>query len=234
MSLKSKLYWTCELLVRHFCSPYGRIESGQMYQRHPPKCALDAHQFAESRIGPYPQILWRNAALMWAVRQAPPGDVVECGTFKGYTALGMLHSMRTLPQTMRKMWLVDTFRGAPRDCTTNSPGALYYDDDLYPFVRQVFAPYPNVHVIQGRVPEVLPAVYADTVAVLNLDLNSWAPEQCAFEYFWPRIPSGGLIFFDDYSERGYEPQHDCVDRLCQKYQLNLLPLMSAAGLIVKP
>ncbi len=100
-------------------------------------------------------------------------------------------------------------------------------------IRGNFAEWPDAVIVQGTVPDVLPAIGASCVAFLHLDMNSAYPEQQALEYFWPRLSPAAMILLDDYTYRGYEQQTMAIDRVAAEVGASVLSLPTGQGLIVK-
>ncbi len=61
-------------------------------------------------------------------------------------------------------------------------------------VRSNFAPWKNLTLIEGAIPETLPQVRADKIAYLHLDMNCSNPEVAAANFFWERLVPGALMF----------------------------------------
>ena len=83
----------------------------------------------------------------------------------------------------RTWWLYDTFSGIPEDQL--DPGWKARNERTYHGtygVREVverFAAFPNIKIVQGRVPEVLKAVAPEQIAFLHVDLNNSVAEIAA-------------------------------------------------------
>jgi hypothetical protein len=135
---------------------------------------LDDERFmaiAEKHRGLLPMANWHwnlNAAL-WAVWQAKDvaGDFVEFGVFKGHTTL-FLADYLDFATWPRRWFLYDTFDGIPDD-QLNAGWAernekVYKGTYSFAEVRDRFSAFPNIEVIQGRVPEVLDQRCPDRIA----------------------------------------------------------------------
>src|SRR5579864_5179670 len=111
-------------------------------------------------------IAWRLHTLVWAARQAlvlPAGDFVECGVFQGDMSFVIFHAAG-LAGTGRRMHLFDSFGGIdPAQVADGEydsmPGYLemansyYRRPGLYESVLARFAPYPEVTVHRGFLPD---------------------------------------------------------------------------------
>jgi hypothetical protein len=185
------------------------------------------------------EVEWRTYVCCWAARRALelPGDLVECGVNRGGYSRAVVH-YTDLEQTDKTLWLLDTFAGLVDDqiSTEERRRGLAAETyaDCYDAVRQTFAPFANVNIIRGVVPDTLPQVTAEQVSYLSIDMNCAAPEIAAAEHFWPRLASGATIVIDDYGWRRYVTQREAFDAFALEHGVPILPLPTGQGLIVKP
>jgi len=65
----------------------------------------------------------------------------------------------------------------------------------------------------GYLPETLSSLPAPPLSVhyMHIDLNSALPTLRMLEFFWPHMPRGGVILFDDYGWMGYEDTKNIID-----------------------
>ncbi len=59
----------------------------------------------------------------------------------------------------------------------------------------------KVKLVQGDIRETAPAYIKENqhtvIALLTLDFDTYEPTLAALEHFWPRIPRGGIVLFDE-------------------------------------
>jgi len=176
-------------------------------------------------------IAWRTHTLCWAANSVGrlPGDFVECGSYRGFSAEVLMHFMAGLPN--RRFWLYDLFdpTGGPGEgnrLPEHGPALAYQ-------VRARFRAWENVTVTQGKVPDVLAQAAPERVAFLHIDMNNAEAEHGALEVLFDRVTPGGLIIFDDYGWTGYRAQKDMADTFMQARGLSVLELPTGQGLVVK-
>lgn len=186
-------------------------------------------------------IRWRAYVACWAAAHAArlPGDFVECGVNRG----GLAHTIVDyvgFARLDKRFFLVDTFAGLVPEYLSESErdkGFLehyaYYKDNSRDQVADTFSDYPNVHVIQGAVPDVLPDVPVALVAFLSLDMNSTLPEVKAAEHFWERMASGAVLLLDDYTQKLHSEQQTAFDQFASQRGTRVLALPTGQGLILK-
>jgi hypothetical protein len=232
-------------------SPYGYARDGLFtmnndhFRRDPRFVAAYARGIAASH-GVDPKMEWRVHVALWgaATALAAPGDFVECGVNAGFVSSAIMHYLGW-QKTGRKFHLIDTFAGpvlaqySPAEIrrgrlktAESAIAAGAYVTDLER-VRANFAEWPDAVIVQGPVPDVLPSVVARQVAFLHLDMNCASPEQAALEYFWARMPSGGVVLLDDYAYYENESLAEAIDSLSTRLGFRVLSLPTGQGLIVK-
>jgi len=188
---------------------------------------------------PFGDIHWRVYILCWAANRAVslPGDFVECGVNRGGFALTITKyvNFETLP---KNFYLLDTFEGlvekyiSPEEHARGiRPGGY---EECYSAVQKTFAPYPNIKIIKGVVPETLPLVEAEQISFLSIDMNTRDPEIAAAEFFWDKLVSGAIMIVDDYGWRKHYEQKIAFDEFARYRGVQVLPLPTGQGLIFKP
>jgi O-methyltransferase len=197
---------------------------------------LTDQRFVTAVLGSRPtpaerSIAWRTHTLCWAADSVAslPGDFVECGSYRGFSAEVLMHFMSGLRN--RRFWLYDLFD------PSGGPGEGHRLSDHGPAladqVRARFHAWDNVIVTQGKVPGVLAHASPDRVAFLHIDMNNAEAEHGALDVLFERVSPGGLIIFDDYGWTGYRAQKDMADTFMQAYGLSVLELPTGQGLVVK-
>jgi hypothetical protein len=109
---------------------------------------------------------------------------------------------------------------------------LYYPD-CYELAKANFAPYPNMNLVRGRVPDTLPLAPVEKVAYLSIDMNVAEAELAALTYYWDKLVPGAPIILDDYGWTGCESQKAAMDRFSQERQVPIVTLPTGQGLLYK-
>lgn len=148
-------------------------------------------------------ILWRTAVLVWAARQAMrrEGDFVECGCYAG-TSMRIV--MDVVDLSSRGVFLYDIFEHSPEMAHHAMPD---HGPELYEWVKERFAPMPNVSVIKGFVPDSFALGVPDKVSFAHIDMNNAEAEIAALEALESRLAPGAIIVLDDYGQLPYQAQH---------------------------
>lgn len=185
-------------------------------------------------------IEWRVYTALWAAEHAMqlPGDFVECGVNTGILSRAICEYL-DFGASSKQFYLFDTFKGIPehqaspaeREFARSKNARIYrecYDD-----VKRIFAPFPNVRLVRGTVPETLASVRIDRVSYLSIDMNLVFPEIAALEHFWDRLVPGAVVVLDDYGFAGHGPQHDAVDAFAAHRGVPVYTSPTGQGLILR-
>ena len=237
---------------------YQVIPTSQMYRldglstvhsarfRKDPRFQAAWQRALQASHGIDPGTEWRIHVGLWAASLASrvPGEFVECGVNAGFLSSAILCYL-DWANLEKKFYLVDTFAGPVLEQFSaeeigrgnlqkvkQSVAAGAYVTDLER-VRQNYAEWERIEIVQGTVPEVLPSVDAQAVAFLHIDMNCAHPEVEALRFFWDHISPGGIVLLDDYAYHGYETQGDAMDALAGTLGCEILALPTGQGMIVK-
>ena len=183
-------------------------------------------------------IEWRAYTVCWAAMKGKglEGDYVECGVDRGGFSRAAMHYIGFADLPDRKFFLVDTYCGIPASSLADDENrellATRYGQ-TYDHVVSTFAPFPNAVIVRGEVPEVLPAVAAEKVCYLCIDLNTAGPSVAAAEFFWDRMVSGAVMVLDDYGQR-FTGMKRGLDEFARRRGVEVLALPTGQGLLFKP
>jgi O-methyltransferase len=139
-----------------------------------------------------------------------PGDLVECGVWRGGSAILMRAVLAAYGDNTRCVWLADSFEGVPR------PDAANYKADkgdrlhlAAPILavpeKQVRANFERYGLLDDQV-RFLPGWFKDTlhdapidrIAVLRLDGDLYESTIQALDGLYSRLSPGGFCIIDDY------------------------------------
>ena len=193
-----------------------------------------------------PRIEWRVHVALWAAARAAclPGDFVECGVNAGFVSSAI---MRRLDWANRDktFFLFDTFSGPVLDQYSDeearngrlriaqdaiTSGAYVTDIER---IRANFKEWPNVRIVPGVVPEILPSAGVERIAFLHLDMNCAYPERAALEFFWNHLSPGALVLLDDYAYFGNDSLAESIDAAAKLLRTEVLALPTGQGVILR-
>lgn len=180
---------------------------------------------------------WRLHTLVWAVDHClhVEGDFVECGVFYGFSS-SVLADYFDFGKIDKTFYLYDTFSGIPEQYDSEhrrEAQAVVFPPDLYEIVVEKFAPYDNVVVVKGIVPDTFATTVPDKIAFCHIDMNAAAAEIAALEHLFDRVSPGGVIVFDDYGWRAYTRQSRAEDAFMAARGYRILELPTGQGMVLK-
>jgi len=161
-----------------------------------------------------PERGWALAeAVRYVCRREIPGDIVECGVWKGGACLlASFIIAGEASQESRRIWLFDTFEGmvspTDEDRIAFSGQALrernpvgWWSADLDE-VKRVLRLSPldtqRFELVPGRVEHTLLGKIPEDISILRLDTDWYASTLLELEILYPRLSSGGILIIDDY------------------------------------
>jgi O-methyltransferase len=117
-----------------------------------------------------------------------PGDFVECGVYKGGTAM-------LLASIGRPLHLYDTFTGMPEaDAIHDTHRAGDFSDTSLRAVRTLV---PTATFHPGWIPESFANIPA-TISFAHIDVDLYRSVLDCCKYIYPRMVPGSFMVFDDY------------------------------------
>jgi hypothetical protein len=153
-----------------------------------------------------------------------PGDIVECGVFKGAGWMYWLKLLDLYSRGEQKRVIgFDTF-GAFSDNLLDyekKSAKLFTDEAEFDGVvpedilkKAHLAGLKNGELVSGEVTKTLPRYIKQNkgfrISLLNLDFDTYYGTKSALEHMYDIVSPGGLIVLDEYGKRGWG-ESDAVD-----------------------
>jgi predicted O-methyltransferase YrrM len=158
-------------------------------------------------------------AVEHVVRHDIPGDLVECGVWRGGSVMMMALALRSLGAA-RRIHCFDTFEGMPPPTnadirhdtgeeaaailarTPKRDGEYMWAMAALDLVRQNVRStgYPDelISYHAGDVEQTVPAHAPDVISLLRLDTDWYQSTKHELVHLYPRLASGGILIVDDY------------------------------------
>ena len=212
------------------------------------------------RVAPYTLTgLDRRASLLQAVehivRRGIAGDIVECGVWRGGSAMLCAHMLQRAGDTRRNIYLYDTFEGmaAPTEKDVDAAGLIdtkeiwkrsqtgdHNDwcyaslDDVRRNMASTGLPASRTVFVKGKVEDTLPGTLPDSIALLRLDTDWHDSTVAELTHLYPLLSPGGVLVVDDYGQ--WQGQRTALDEFLAKQNIPLLlaRIDGAARMGVKP
>lgn len=161
-----------------------------------------------------------------------PGDVIECGVFRGRSFLKLARILRDLAPE-KTLYGCDSFEGFP-------PGSVQpvdikwwqllprvskkfqNADDVPARLNRIIATYNlNARLVRGYFEQTLATVPSTAFCFVHLDCDLYASYLDCLEALYPRLVPGGCIVFDDYGGPKWPGADRAVDEFCKAQNLRL-------------
>lgn len=179
-------------------------------------------------------------AIRYLVCNNIPGDIVECGVWKGGSSMVAALTLAKLEDTSRSLWLYDTYAGMsePDDRDIQIPdGVLAHtvwrdlnqgDKNLwcYSDVKEVKTnmystgyPREKIVFVKGSVEDTIPGQVPNQIALLRLDTDWYRSTYHELQHLFPRISEHGVLILDDYGH--WNGCREATDTYIEENQLQI-------------
>jgi O-methyltransferase len=177
-----------------------------------------------------PRIAALCDAVEHLVRNRIPGEMAECGVWRGGSMMAIALTLLRLGEGDRDLYLFDTFTGMPEPGAADvaspydgySPHRRWHHtsragrqwagvptDQVRRAVESTGYPPGRIKLVAGMVEHTLPEQAPERLALLRLDTDWYASTKHELEQLYPRLVDGGVLLIDDYGH--YEGARRAVD-----------------------
>jgi hypothetical protein len=181
-------------------------------------------------------------AVEYIVRHDIPGDIVECGVWKGGSMMAIARTLIEHGDATRALYLCDTFSGMTTPTSVDKDflgiDAQEQMDDAIPLksTAHIWAVAPldavkramsatgydqaRIQYVRGRVEDTLPCSAPEAIALLRLDTDWFESTYHEMLHLFPRLVRGGVLIVDDYGH--WKGSRLAVDKYLQETKTQLL------------
>lgn len=157
-----------------------------------------------------------HSATEYIVRAGIPGDIVECGVWRGGSMMMAALSLLMLGDIGRRLICFDTFAGHPRP-DPERDGQLYYKEwsrqkitdksshwaevslqEVFQNIQSTGYPMDKVKFVKGMVEETLVHNLPSQIALLRLDTDWYDSTAHELKHLYPLLANRGILIIDDY------------------------------------
>lgn len=160
------------------------------------------------------RILAMIDAVRYVQKYGIAGAVVECGVWRGGSAMVAALVFQEMKDTSREIYLYDTFEGMPPPTKVDRSydgktaevqiravqGKWCYAslEDVRTNMASTGYPMEKIRFVQGKVEETIPGTIPDQISLLRLDTDWYESTRHELEHLFPRLSMGGVMIADDY------------------------------------
>ena len=181
-----------------------------------------------------------NQAAKYVVRCGIPGDIVECGVWRGGSSMIAASTLLSLGDTDRHLWMYDTFEGMtePADVDVRTydgtkAHSIWENWEKDHGEKWVYSPLEDVKAnlastgypedkfvyVQGKVEDTLPANAPEHIAVLRLDTDWFQSTYHELKHLFPRLSKHGILIIDDYG--WWKGSREATDKYFQENNIQV-------------
>lgn len=234
--------------IRATFGALGYTVSRRSVHEHPAEASSDQCKIIEF-VRPYTMTsddrIWAAlAATTYIAKNQIPGSFVECGVWRGGTAMAIAMQLALLEVFERQIELYDTFEGMtlPSDkdverASKRSAGSMFerkkreegrkgwcYSSkiEVETNLRSIDYPFDRFCLVQGDVMQTLQNPKSGPIALLRLDTDWYESTKFELNQLYPRLSKGGVCIVDDYGH--WEGARRAVDEYLFEHEIS--PLMT--------
>ena len=180
-------------------------------------------------------------SIQYVVKNQIPGDIVECGVWKGGSMMLAAKILLALNKTDYDLYLFDTFEGTTKpskydlDYLGNPMLEIWNKEfegkkklpssadyvSLDKVKKNLFStgyPKEKLHFIQGNVMDTIPKNAPEKISVLRLDTDWYESTKHELIHLFPRLASGGILIIDDYGH--FQGSKKAVDEYFEENKIS--------------
>lgn len=156
------------------------------------------------------------------LREDIAGDFIECGVWRGGTAILMCAVLAAFNDENRTVWAADSYAGFPQ-LEPDSVDKTVYKIEVEKFdkiavdldtVKGHFHRYglltDRVKFLKGWFSDTLPDAPIEELAILRLDGDLYSSTMDIFHALYDNVVPGGFIILDEYGVDGLWGEHQAV------------------------
>ena len=189
--------------LRTWLAAHGEVIPGSaLYQPlYSPWAGEPVFEEIYRRVKPHTLVSRDRCFVLWKTLQQAlllPGDVIECGVFRGGTAL-LEATVIQASGKIRPHHLFDTFEGMLK--TAEGIDRFEVGDlsaTSVEAVGRLVAPYPFTQIHAGLIPATFNRLSLDRVCWAHVDVDLYQSVRDSIDYIYPRLVPGGYLIMDDY------------------------------------
>jgi hypothetical protein len=166
----------------------------------------------------YAKLFGLVEAARYVARRGIPGDIVECGVWRGGSMQAVALTLLEEDAADRGLHLFDTFEGMPPPTEKDRRGdttaaemlaahgkehrvwAVADVEDVREAMREVGYREDLVHFHQGKVEDTVPGLAPARISLLRLDTDWYESTRHELEHLYDRLSPGGVLIIDDYGD----------------------------------
>jgi O-methyltransferase len=181
-------------------------------------------------------------AMEYVENNKVEGAVVECGVWRGGSAMVMAMKLVEMGSNSREFYLYDTYEGMtePTDKDVDFSGkiskvqwvksqkngvnewCLASVEEVKHNMEKTKYPIEKFHFVKGKVEETIPAIMPERISILRLDTDWYESTKHEMEHLFPKLSVHGVLIIDDYGH--WKGSRLAIDEYFTQH--NIYPLLN--------
>ena len=164
-------------------------------------------------------------AIQYITKGDIQGDIVECGVWRGGSAMLAALTLIQNNQIHRKIYLYDTYEGMPeptdKDIDLHGvPYRLLWKkekelltvslDEVKNNMLSTGYPKENIIFVKGMVEKTIPRTLPNQIALLRLDTDLYESTYHELIHLYPKVITQGVVIIDDYGH--FQGSQEATDK----------------------
>ncbi len=178
-------------------------------------------------------------AVEYVIASEIEGDIVECGVWRGGSAMLAALTLKKHGMNDKDIYLYDTFAGMSRPTEHDVTTAGKASDEKWKSLQQgeinawdyasqnvveknihsTGYPMEKVFFVKGKVEETIPNIIPEKIALLRLDTDWYESTAHELEHLFPKLSRGGVLIIDDYGH--WQGARKAVDEYIDKNKIKI-------------
>ena len=179
-----------------------------------------------------------------AIARFPNLNIAECGCWFGHSTQILARIASAQPGFGGQLHVFDSFEGLS-EFKEQDHSKFKSTPELQEAARKNFksnvdhvsahlAEFPFVKIHQGWIPTRFDDVKDKQFSLATVDVDLYEPTRDAIRFFYPRLVTGGCMYFDDYGYNTYPGAKLAVQEYLKEYTPSFfLELPAGAAILVK-
>jgi hypothetical protein len=181
-------------------------------------------------------------AASYVAKAGIAGDFVQCGVWKGGSAMIVALTFLQFHSQQRNLFLYDTYEGMPdtgvhdaeydagpfhvaMNITTRLRGGhsgIFYAslEEVRRNMQTTGYSEAHVYLVKGMVEETLPSRAPEQISLLHLDSDLYQSTYHELTHLYPRLTKGGVLIVDDYGT--WKGSRKATDQYFEENGINML------------
>jgi len=195
-------------------------------------------------------------ATKYIVESNIPGDFVECGVWRGGSAMLIALTLKSAKSKKRKIYLYDTYEGMVKptkediSAKDGSSALVTWDkskneghndwcysslDEVKSNMAQTGYSQGDLVFVKGLVEKSIPFNAPKKIALLRLDTDWYISTKHELTHLFPRLFAGGVLIIDDYGdwEGARKAVNEYFSKSSGKVLLNMIDHTGRIGVKLK-